>query len=68
LISGARINTRFWLQAAGLEPILIERAAALRTGGYVTDFWGLGRRSDFAEIAPDCLSRHDPLIQVYATY
>jgi 2-polyprenyl-6-methoxyphenol hydroxylase-like FAD-dependent oxidoreductase len=26
----------------GLEPVLVERAPALRTGGYMIDFWGLG--------------------------
>lgn len=33
---------RFWLNAAGFEPTLIEHATALRTGGYVIYFWGLG--------------------------
>ncbi len=45
LISGAGIAGRtlaFWLKAAGFEPTLIERAPALRAGGYVIDFWGLG--------------------------
>ena len=45
LISGAGIGgptLAFWLKAAGFEPTLIERAPALRTGGYVIDFWGLG--------------------------
>ena len=45
LISGAGIagpTLAFWLKAAGFEPTLIERASALRTGGYVIDFWGLG--------------------------
>src|SRR5215831_11873832 len=45
LISGAGIagpTLAFWLKAAGFEPTLIERAPALRTGGYVIDFWGLG--------------------------
>ena len=45
LISGAGIagpTLAFWLKAAGFEPTLIERAPALRTGGYVVDFWGLG--------------------------
>jgi 2-polyprenyl-6-methoxyphenol hydroxylase-like FAD-dependent oxidoreductase len=45
LISGAGIagpTLAFWLRAAGFEPTLIERAPALRTGGYVIDFWGLG--------------------------
>ena len=45
LISGAGIagpTLAFWLKAAGFEPTLIERAGALRRGGYVIDFWGLG--------------------------
>jgi 2-polyprenyl-6-methoxyphenol hydroxylase-like FAD-dependent oxidoreductase len=32
----------FWLKAAGYEPTIVERAPALRSGGYVIDFWGLG--------------------------
>jgi 2-polyprenyl-6-methoxyphenol hydroxylase-like FAD-dependent oxidoreductase len=45
LIAGAGIagpTLAFWLRAAGFEPTLVERAPALRTGGYVIDFWGLG--------------------------
>jgi 2-polyprenyl-6-methoxyphenol hydroxylase-like FAD-dependent oxidoreductase len=45
LISGAGIagpTLTFWLKAGGFRPTLIERAPALRTGGYVIDFWGLG--------------------------
>ncbi len=45
LISGAGIagpTLAFWLKAAGFRPTLIERAPALRAGGYVIDFWGLG--------------------------
>ena len=45
LISGAGIagpTLGFWLQAAGFQPTLIERAPVLRSGGYVIDFWGLG--------------------------
>jgi 2-polyprenyl-6-methoxyphenol hydroxylase-like FAD-dependent oxidoreductase len=45
LISGAGIagpTLAFWLKAAGFEPTLVERAPALRGGGYVIDFWGLG--------------------------
>lgn len=45
LISGAGIagpTLAYWLKAAGLKPTLVERAPALRTGGYVIDFWGLG--------------------------
>ncbi len=32
----------YWLLCAGHEPILIEHAPALRTGGYIMDFWGVG--------------------------
>ena len=32
----------YWLLRHGHEPVLIERAPALRTGGYVIDFWGAG--------------------------
>jgi 2-polyprenyl-6-methoxyphenol hydroxylase-like FAD-dependent oxidoreductase len=45
LISGAGIagpTLAFWLARAGFRPTLIECAPALRTSGYVIDFWGLG--------------------------
>ena len=45
LISGVGIAgpaLAFWLKAGGFEPVLIESAPQLRTGGYVVDFWGLG--------------------------
>ena len=45
LISGAGIagpTLAFWLKAAGFTPTLVESAPALRGGGYVIDFWGLG--------------------------
>jgi 2-polyprenyl-6-methoxyphenol hydroxylase-like FAD-dependent oxidoreductase len=45
LISGIGIagpTLAFWLRKAGFQPTLVERAPALRTGGYVIDFWGLG--------------------------
>ena len=32
----------YWLRRFGHEPVLFERAPALRRGGYVIDFWGLG--------------------------
>ena len=32
----------YWLQRYGFEPTLVERAPALRRGGYVVDFWGVG--------------------------
>jgi 2-polyprenyl-6-methoxyphenol hydroxylase-like FAD-dependent oxidoreductase len=45
LISGLGIagpTLAFWLNQYGIEPTLVELAPALRTGGYVIDFWGLG--------------------------
>jgi len=45
LISGAGIagtTLAYWLQRAGHEPTLVERAAQLRQGGYLIDFWGAG--------------------------
>ena len=45
LIAGAGIAgpaLAYWLKAAGFEPTLIEHAPALRVGGFVVDFWGLG--------------------------
>ena len=44
-INGAGIagpTLAWWLQRAGHEVILVERAPAVREGGYVVDFWGLG--------------------------
>jgi 2-polyprenyl-6-methoxyphenol hydroxylase-like FAD-dependent oxidoreductase len=45
LISGAGIagpTLAYWLQQFGFEPMIVERAPALRTGGYIIDFWGVG--------------------------
>ena len=45
LISGAGIAgpaAAYWLNAAGWRTTIVERAPALRSGGYVIDFWGLG--------------------------
>jgi 2-polyprenyl-6-methoxyphenol hydroxylase-like FAD-dependent oxidoreductase len=45
LISGAGVGgptLAFWLKAGGFAPTLVERAPALRTGGFVLDLWGLG--------------------------
>ena len=45
LISGAGIagpTLAYWLGHYGFEPTLLESAPALRTGGYVIDFWGVG--------------------------
>ncbi len=32
----------WWLQKYGHEPVLFDQSPALRTGGYVIDFWGTG--------------------------
>lgn len=32
----------YWLRRSGHEPVLFEKAPALRTGGYMIDFWGVG--------------------------
>jgi 2-polyprenyl-6-methoxyphenol hydroxylase-like FAD-dependent oxidoreductase len=45
LISGAGIagpTLAYWLRYYGFEPMIVERAPKLRTGGYIIDFWGIG--------------------------
>jgi 2-polyprenyl-6-methoxyphenol hydroxylase-like FAD-dependent oxidoreductase len=45
LISGAGIagpTLAYWLLHRGFEPVLMERAAQFREGGYMIDFWGVG--------------------------
>jgi 2-polyprenyl-6-methoxyphenol hydroxylase-like FAD-dependent oxidoreductase len=45
LIAGAGIGgptLAYWLAEHGFEPVLVEQAPALRTGGYMIDFWGVG--------------------------
>lgn len=45
LISGAGIagpTLAYWLLKSGHEVTIVERAAELRTGGYLVDFWGAG--------------------------
>jgi 2-polyprenyl-6-methoxyphenol hydroxylase-like FAD-dependent oxidoreductase len=45
LISGAGIAgpaLGYWLLRRGFEPVLVERAAHFRKGGYMIDFWGVG--------------------------
>lgn len=32
----------YWLHRYSHEPVLIEKAPQLRTGGYIVDFWGIG--------------------------
>jgi 2-polyprenyl-6-methoxyphenol hydroxylase-like FAD-dependent oxidoreductase len=45
LISGAGIagpTLAYWLERYGMEPTIVEEAPALRTGGYIIDFFGTG--------------------------
>src|SRR5581483_1932445 len=45
LISGAGIagpTLAYWLAHYGIDSTIVERAPALRTGGYIVDFWGAG--------------------------
>ena len=45
LISGAGVagpTLAYWLNRYGLNPTIVETAPALRTGGYIIDFWGAG--------------------------
>ena len=45
LISGAGIagpTLAYWLSRYGFTPTVVETAPALRTGGYIIDFWGTG--------------------------
>ena len=45
LIVGAGVagpTLAYWLLRSGHQPTLVERAPALRNGGYVLDFWGAG--------------------------
>ncbi len=45
LISGAGVagpTLAHWLIRNGMEVTLVEQAPALRTGGYIIDFWGAG--------------------------
>lgn len=45
LISGAGIagpTLAYWLDRCGFEPVIVESAPRLRTGGYIIDFWGAG--------------------------
>ncbi len=58
-IAGAGIagpTLAYWLTVAGFQPTIVERAPAIRRGGYVIDFWGRGY--DIAErmgLLPDIL-------------
>lgn len=48
----------YWLRRFGHDPVLFERASALRRGGYVIDFWGLGFDiADRMGLAPALVNR-----------
>lgn len=61
LISGAGIagpTLAYWLARYGMEPTLVEKAPALRTGGYVIDFWGAGFEvADRMGLVPELMQR-----------
>jgi 2-polyprenyl-6-methoxyphenol hydroxylase-like FAD-dependent oxidoreductase len=45
VINGAGIagpTLAYWLRRTGHDVLLVEKAPALRSGGYVIDFWGVG--------------------------
>jgi 2-polyprenyl-6-methoxyphenol hydroxylase-like FAD-dependent oxidoreductase len=60
LVCGAGIagpTLAYWLKRAGFAPTLVERAPALRSAGYVIDFWGLGYEiADKMGLLPQLLS------------
>ncbi|MGH9408688.1 MAG: FAD-binding domain [Vicinamibacterales bacterium] len=66
LISGAGIagpTLAYWLLRYSMTPTLVERAATLRTGGYVIDFWGAGYDvSGRMGLLPD-IRRHAYIVQ-----
>jgi len=48
----------YWLRRFGHAPVLFEQAPALRTGGYLIDFWGLGYElAERMGLAPVIVSR-----------
>jgi 2-polyprenyl-6-methoxyphenol hydroxylase-like FAD-dependent oxidoreductase len=61
LIVGAGIagpTLAYWLERAGHEVTLVERAPALRRGGYLVDFWGAGFEvAEDMGIVPEVLRR-----------
>ncbi len=61
LISGAGIagpTLAYWLARYGFETTIVEKAPALRTGGYVIDFWGAGFEiADRMGLSPEIMRR-----------
>jgi 2-polyprenyl-6-methoxyphenol hydroxylase-like FAD-dependent oxidoreductase len=61
LISGAGIagpTLAYWLERYGMESTIVEEAPALRTGGYIIDFWGTGFEiADRMGLLPEILTK-----------
>ncbi len=61
LISGAGIagpTLAYWLNRYGHEVTIVEKAADLRTGGYIIDFWGAGFDiADRMGLVPEIISK-----------
>ena len=61
LVVGAGIagpTLAYWLQRAGYEPTLVERAPEIRPGGYLIDFWGAGFDvADRMGVVPEVIER-----------
>jgi len=66
LISGAGIagpTLAYWLDRYGMTPTIAEHSPALRTGGYMIDFWGAGFTvADRMGLRPEIL-RHGYTVQ-----
>jgi 2-polyprenyl-6-methoxyphenol hydroxylase-like FAD-dependent oxidoreductase len=55
----AGLTTAFWLERLGHRPTVLERAPALRAGGYVIDFCGPGYTiAERMGLEPELLNRH----------
>lgn len=61
LISGAGIagpTLAYWLSRHGFDSTIVENAPALRTGGYIIDFWGAGfDMADRMGLVPELLRK-----------
>src|SRR5688572_30608790 len=70
LIVGAGVagpTLAYWLLRSGHRPTLVERAAGLRTGGHLVDFWGAGFEvAERMGIAAELLRRGYRLSEVRA--
>lgn len=61
LISGAGIagpTLAYWLARYGMHPTIVEKASAIRTGGYLIDFFGVGFEiADRMGLLPEILGK-----------